>query len=146
MKRALITFRQWSMWSVAITLLVLAVRFAAVAAAPFIDGMPSQDLAPLHEPSTSPTEPVAVEPPVVRGTPKPEPTGPVISVLLLARHSIERSKVFVNDAFVGHTVLMQNLACRRGETLTLKIVPDRGPAIEQKKLCAGETLSISDER
>jgi hypothetical protein len=67
-----------------------------------------------------------------------------VHLMLLVKHAQTGSKVLVNGAFLGHTTYASDFSCTSGELLTFEIVPERGPVIERKYKCRGQTLVVSE--
>lgn len=66
----------------------------------------------------------------------------MIGTVLSVKHGTQRSGVYVDGELVGNTPFAGDLSCRRGEPVTIEIVPRKGPAIVRTPVCHSGAIEV----
>jgi hypothetical protein len=138
-------------WVLVLLITILAGRFTVVALEPWVGapkelvkkgprkpqrGLGGSASSAASEKRKSPPSPssAASSAPVVR-----------VQALLSVKHGVQRSEVYVNGELVGNTPYAGDLNCKRGEPVTVEIVPRRGPAIVRSPICRAGTIEVAEK-
>jgi hypothetical protein len=142
----------------ALVLTVLALRFAAVVAEPWLGGSvqqatkkisrnPVQSEASSRVAPDPPRRSVAPSTGVTRGKARAAAKGGGafrLHTLISVTHGSQRSEVYVNGEFMGNTPYAGDVSCKRGEPVSVEIAPRNGPPIVREVICQSGPMEVAE--
>lgn len=133
----------------ALLITVLAGRFALVALEPWVGVAEEQvkkGIRKVRKEATGSAPTASAKPRGAKGgaSASPSPSNRPIRVqaLLSVKHGTLRSEVYVNGELVGNTPYAGDLNCKRGDPVSVEIVPRRGTPIVRSPLCRSGTIEV----